>query len=108
MAVGVPAPLSGVVEQGSIRRIVKRAKHARHIPQRRVLQSPITEGTEGLPFKVEDDHLVACIENLPQVVVAVTANTQSRDFSGKPGAQTQADLFFQTEDSLRLGTDCFR
>src|SRR5579862_9639315 len=64
--------------QCSIRCITEGAEHSRDISERRLLAPAFGERFGGLAFKVQNDEVFVRAKNLPEMVVAVNANTLSK------------------------------
>src|SRR5712692_6483897 len=99
-------PFGLLVEQCSVRRIVERAEHARHVSQRRTLNPSLAEWTRRFALEVDDDEIFPGIEHLSQMVVAVAANAHGRNFSPEDRLETPEDVLFVLKDSLGISAHC--
>src|SRR6266849_10451604 len=93
-------PFGLLVEQCSVRSIVERAEHARHVSQRRTLNPSLAEWTRRFALEVDDDEIFPGIEHLSQMVVAVAANTHSHDFSPEDRLETLENVLFTLQHAL--------
>jgi hypothetical protein len=60
---------------------VEGSNHASHILQRRAFDPPLAHGAGWIPFKINDHEVLARIEHLAQVVVAVNAHPHGGDLA---------------------------
>ena len=75
------------LEQRGERRVVERADHARDVAQAVVLAAPLGQRLRRRAVEVDDDEVLAGVEHLLQVVVAVRADAQA----GEPLAEVRLE-----------------
>ena len=71
-------PRAARCEQRAVRGVVERAQHAGDVAQRRALEPPLAERARRLALEVDDDEVLAGVEHLAEVVVAVAADAHRR------------------------------
>ena len=59
--------------QGTVLDIAERAQHSRHIPQRRLLGTPLFDAVAGFALEVDDHEVVTRHQHLTQMIVAMDA-----------------------------------
>src|SRR2546430_11251062 len=80
------------VETRRVGGILERPQHAGHIPQGRVLELAFTHQLLRLPLEVKNNQIVAGIEYLAQMIVAVTADAPGRSEEHTSELQSQSNL----------------
>ena len=74
-----------------VRRVVERAEHAGDVAERAALDAALAQRPQRLAFEIDDDEVVAGVEDLAEVVVAVRADA----LAGDPAAEHRADVLLQ-------------
>src|SRR5438128_5837336 len=96
------------VETRRVGGILERPQHAGNIPQGRVLELAFTHQLLRLPLEVKNNQIVAGIEYLAQVIVAVTADAPGGN--GLPCNLLKApqQTLPQREEAVRILLDLCR
>ena len=75
-----------------VRRVVERAQHAGHVAQRRALDPPLAERPRRLALEVDDHEVVAGVEHLAEVVVAVAADAHRRELGSRASGANRPSI----------------
>src|ERR1019366_10656754 len=66
-----------LAEQQRVRGVMERSQHACDIAQRAALDAALAQRPGRLAFEIDDDEVVASLQNLPEVVVAMNADAKT-------------------------------
>src|SRR5688500_17343103 len=94
--------------QHGIDGVMERAHHAGHVAQRRAFDPPLGERPRRCAFEVDDDEVLARVQHLSQMIVAVDANTMRRDLAIDDGAKRLYHPTLRAQYELRFGRSLLR
>src|SRR3954447_17667859 len=66
-----------LAEQDGVRRVVEGPEHAGHVAQGAALDAALAQWPRRLALEVDDDEVVARVQHLAEVIVAVRTDTQA-------------------------------
>ena len=100
---GANDPSRRPAEDDRIRRVVERPQHPGDVAQRSALDAALAERPRRLALEIDDHEIVARVEHLAEVIVAVRPDAQTADLvrQERPDALLQLRLVFQ--QLLRVG-----
>ena len=99
---------SQLLDCGGHRGVVKRAQHSGHISQCSALDPALTQGTGRLAFEVDDREILAGVQNLPEMQVAMNAHTHDAQSAMAKSLESREDLVLMRNDQLHLITQILR
>src|SRR4051812_9654851 len=88
-------------EQDGVRRVMEGAQHPGDVPQRAALDAALAQWPRRLAFEVDDDEVVAGVQDLPEVIVAVRADAQACNAAVENAPDPLLDVFFARQQFLR-------
>ena len=93
------------LQQRGERRVVERADHPGHVAQRVVLAAALRQRLRRWPIEIDDDEVLAGVEQLLQVVVAVRADLQAGEALAQVRLEHLQHLFLAADEAPRVLDD---
>ena len=85
-------------EEGGMGGILEGAEHARDIAERGAFDAAFAKGAGGFAFEINDEKILAGVEDLAEVEVAMDANARAGDAGVGEGAEPLDDGLLEGED----------
>src|SRR5438270_11334772 len=92
-----------LAEQHRVRRIMERTQHPGHVAQRAALDAALAQWPRRFALKVNDDEVVAGMQHLAEMIVAVRANTQACNAAIENAPDALLDFLFPRKQFLGCG-----
>src|SRR3954468_7958175 len=88
-------------EQHGMRRVMEGAQHPGDVAQGAALDAALAQWPRRLAFEIDDDEVVASVQDLPKEIVAVRADAQACNAAVENAPYPLLDFFFAREQFLR-------
>src|SRR3954452_5372751 len=88
-------------EQHRMRRVVEGAEHAGHVAQGAALDAALAQWPRRLALEIDDDEVVARVQHLAEVIVAMGADAQTCNAAIENAPNALLYFFFAREQFLR-------
>src|SRR5687768_3580813 len=95
-------PDMAVQHKAAIGCVVKRSDHAGNIPQRRTFKPALAVTSRGFTFKICNDKIFSCEENLTKVIISVNADLDDIYFFYIDPSEHFKNILFHSQDFFRL------
>src|SRR6266404_384916 len=89
-------------EQGRVRRVVEGSQHSRDIPKGGALEPPDAEGPGRLALEVDDDQVLARVEDLPETVIPMATEVNRGDLPIAKQPEPVLRLSLELQDLSRF------
>src|SRR5437588_13014006 len=89
-----------LAEQEGMRSVMEGAKHPGYVAQRATLDAALAQRPGRLAFKIDDDEVVAGVQHLAEVIVAVRANAQACNAAVENAADALLEFLFARKQFL--------
>src|SRR3569833_4309044 len=97
-----------MMAHGVIRGIMERADHAGEITQRAALNPALAQRPAGFSFKINDEEILAGVQNMAEMQISMTANTQGGHGCLMHRTIPRQDGILQSQHFFRERTDGLR
>jgi hypothetical protein len=108
MVSAVMRPPLQLLGQGGVRGVVEGAKHPGHVGKRRKLEAAFAQGSRGLALEIDDQKILAGVQNLAEVIVAMNPSAHAGEARVGDGAEPLQYFRLERDDFIGLGAGGFR
>src|SRR5437016_4354559 len=86
--------------------VIKRVQHPRNVFQWRTFDAALAQGTDGITFEIGEHEILAGVEGLSKMEVAVDTDPHCVDAAVSKISQLLCDSWLALQHCLRVLSDC--